>query len=169
MAANDEILKKMLQSKLFEYMSMDEAESLYAIAKHVHFKKGDYIIRENDEGDEFYWVLNGRIEIEITATNQDQKKVQLNTIQDGDLLGEMVLLGKNRRTANAIARTDCELVAWECAACFKIFNNNYHLGFRLMNNFAQILSNRIHEMNLRLRNTHDDFKSEDLLRLIRSS
>lgn len=169
MVANEEILKKMLQSKLFEYMSLAEVESMYRIAKHISFKRGDYIIQENEEGDDFYWILNGRVDIEITPAHGGQTKLKLNTLQDGDLLGEMVLLGKNRRTASARAVSDCELVAWDCAECFKVFNENSHLGFRLMNNFAQILANRIHEMNLKMRNTSEELRSEDFLRMLRSA
>lgn len=167
MTADKMILLKMLQSKLFEYMSLSEAETLYSIAKHVKFKKNDYIIHENDEGDEFYWIFEGRIDIETSTPVEPHKRILLNTLQEGDLLGEMVLLGKNRRTASARAVDDCELVAWNCADCFKIFNNDSHLGFRLMNNFAQILSHRIHEMNLRMRNNTEEFRSEDFLRLLR--
>ncbi len=169
MAAKEEILKKMLQSKLFEYMSLTEAESLYKIAKHVSYKRGEYIIQENEEGDEFFWIHSGRVDIEITSANGGSSKLHLNTIQEGDLLGEMVLLGKNRRTASARAVSDCELVAWDCAECFKVFNSDSHLGFRLMNNFAQILANRIHEMNLKMRNTSEDLRSEDFLRMLRSA
>src|SRR5687768_16942256 len=135
MSSNEIILQKMLKSKLFEYMSFSEADAFYGIAKQIELKRGNYLIRENEEGDEFYWILNGRIEIEITSPSDASKTVTLNTLQEGDMLGEMVLLGKNRRTASAKAISDCELIVWDCTECFKIFNEDSHLGFRLMNNF----------------------------------
>ncbi|MEZ4814396.1 MAG: cyclic nucleotide-binding domain-containing protein [Bdellovibrionota bacterium] len=168
MGSNEAILHKMLQSRLFEYMSLSEVESMYSIAKHVSFKAGDYIIQENEEGEDFFWIHAGRVSVEITAPDNSGKKVQLSTLNEGNLLGEMVLLGKNRRTASAKALTDCDLVSWKCTECFKIFNEDSHLGFRLMNNFAQILAHRIHEMNLRMRDNSEDLQS-DFLRYLRSA
>lgn len=168
MSSNDLILQKMLKSKLFEYMSFSEADAFYGIAKQIEVKRGSYIIKENEEGDEFYWILDGRVEIEITSPSDANKMVVLNTLQEGDMLGEMVLLGKNRRTASAKALTDVQLITWDCTECFKIFNEDTHLGFRLMNNFAHILAHRIHEMNLKIR-THTDDLHEDVMRLLRSA
>lgn len=166
--SEDLIIQKMLKSKLFEYMSFSEADTFYEIAKQVEFKRGSYIMRENEEGEEFYWILKGKVDIEITSPHDPTQSVLLNTLQEGDLLGEMVLLGKNRRTASAKATSDCELISWNCAECFKIFNNDSHIGFRLMNNFAQILAHRIHEMNLKMRNNTEDLH-HDVLRLLRSA
>lgn len=148
-------------------MSFSEVDSFYSISKPVEVKRGEYIIRENEENDEFYWILNGRIEVQITSPTDPPRMLPLNTLQEGDMLGEMVLLGKNRRTASAKALTDCELVCWDCTECFRIFNEDNHLGFRLMNNFAHILGNRIHEMNLKIRSNHTDDLHEDIMQLLR--
>ncbi len=164
---NQDILHKMLQSKIFQYLSMGELESLFSTGKKINFKAGETIVQEGQEGDEFYWIFKGRINIEINSKNE-QKFVNVATLKEGDLLGEMVLLGKNRRTASAKAHTDCEVVSWKCVDCLTLFEKDTHVGFRLMSNFAQILADRFQDMNMQVRNNSESMPP-DVLKLLRSA
>ena len=147
----DEIPQKMLESKLFQNLSPSEVDSLYAVGKLKTLKAGEIMVKENQEGEEFFWILSGRLTVYIGSVDGG-KHLELNVIKDGDIVGELVLLGKNRRTASVQAQSDCQVMSWNREDCVKLFHKDASLGYCLMSNFAQILGDRIQEMNLHVRN-----------------
>jgi CRP-like cAMP-binding protein len=64
---------------------------------------GHEIFRTGDEGHEMYVVLDGEVELQ-----RDGRR--LNVVGPGSLLGEMALIGNHRRSATAVALTECRLV-----------------------------------------------------------
>lgn len=160
-------LQKMIKSKFFQSLSVTDVEGLFRLGEQVTFAAGETLITEGEEGDHFYCILEGRVS--VTITSLEGKSVELVLLKDGDLLGEMVLLGKKRRTATATAHSDCKVLAWKCADCLRFFEIDTRLGFRLMTNFAQILSDRIHSMNLQVRNSATTPPAQDILKLLRTT
>jgi CRP-like cAMP-binding protein len=76
---------------------------LFANAKErERYAAGDVIFSAGDEASLMYVVLEGEVEVRLG----DQ---MLNQALPGDLLGEMALVSDHKRSATAVARTDCEL------------------------------------------------------------
>lgn len=67
------------------------------------YADGDWVFIEGQPGDVMYVVKSGKVDIVF----DDQV---LETIPAGGILGEMALVGYHTRSANAVARGDCELV-----------------------------------------------------------
>ncbi len=74
--------------------------------KNLHFKKGDVIFNERDEGEEMYFIDSGEIQIVKTIGDVD---VNIASLSSGDFFGEMALITGSRRVASAKAFTDCNL------------------------------------------------------------
>lgn len=70
----------------------------------VPYTAGQTIFREGDTGEHMYAVVSGEVDI-ITAG-----KV-LETVGEGGIFGEMTLIDHSPRSASAIAKTDCQVVA----------------------------------------------------------
>lgn len=68
------------------------------------FAAGDVIFAEGQAGDSMYAVIDGEVEI------RKRDKV-IDTISPGDVFGEMALIDQEPRSASAIARSDCRVVA----------------------------------------------------------
>ena len=64
------------------------------------FAKGELIFQEGDEGDEFFVVVRG--EVEIRSGNR-----RLETLGQNSIFGEMALIDESPRSATVIALTDC--------------------------------------------------------------
>jgi hypothetical protein len=77
-------------------------ESLARSLVPVEFARGEVIIREGDEGDRFYLVSEGRVDISA-------KGAPVNTVGPGDPLGEIALLKDIPRTATCTALTAVKL------------------------------------------------------------
>uniref|UniRef100_A0A8C1U954 cGMP-dependent protein kinase n=1 Tax=Cyprinus carpio TaxID=7962 RepID=A0A8C1U954_CYPCA len=70
-----------------------------------YYNKGDYIIREGEEGNTFYIIANGKIK--VTQSTQDHEEPQIiNTLGKGDYFGEKALISDDVRSANIIADED---------------------------------------------------------------
>lgn len=99
----EEFLKKV---RILESMDAYERQTIAdAFIKHK-FKKDDFVIKEGEEGDVFYFIVEG--EAKATKTiDGDLKKVM--EYKSGDYFGERALLKKEPRAANIQATSD-ELV-----------------------------------------------------------
>lgn len=73
----------------------------------VHFKKGDYIFRQNEIGDCAYLIEKGRVQILI---NKQNTEVPISVIGESEIFGEMALLDNLNRSASAQAMDDCTLI-----------------------------------------------------------
>ena len=72
------------------------------------FKAGDVICKEgSDAGGEAYVVHSGTVEIRRSF---DGTEKTLSTLGEGDLFGEIALFREARRSADAVAVTDVELL-----------------------------------------------------------
>lgn len=67
------------------------------------YPAGSTIFKKGDAGDTMFVVASG--EVDIMA---DGKVVD--TLSEGDLFGEMSLIDKQKRSADAVAKTDCALI-----------------------------------------------------------
>uniref|UniRef100_A0A3Q3EUK9 cGMP-dependent protein kinase n=1 Tax=Labrus bergylta TaxID=56723 RepID=A0A3Q3EUK9_9LABR len=67
-----------------------------------YYDKGEYVIREGEEGSTFYIIAQGKVK--VTQTTEDHKLPQIiNTLHKGDYFGEKALISDDVRSANIIA------------------------------------------------------------------
>lgn len=66
------------------------------------FKVGDVIFRQGDDGDGMYTILEGEVKILINGELID-------VLHKKNIFGEMALIDQEKRSATAIANTDCKL------------------------------------------------------------
>ncbi len=104
--------------------------------KNLHFKKGDVIFNERDEGKEMYLIDSG--EIQIVKTTGDAEKF-IAGLSSGNFFGDMALITGNRRSASAIAFTNCNLHAMDKETFFSNIANNRDFMEIVLLKFAQRL------------------------------
>ena len=78
--------------------SVDLREIVESLAKRVHHEACATLFRQGDEGETFYVVREG--EIEISALSPGGRRLALDVMRKGDLLGKIALFGGSR-TATA--------------------------------------------------------------------
>ncbi|XP_061135072.1 cGMP-dependent protein kinase 2 isoform X1 [Syngnathus typhle] len=70
-----------------------------------YYNRGDYVIREGEEGSTFYIIAQGKVK--VTQTTKGHKSPQvINTLQKGDYFGEKALISNDVRSANIVADDD---------------------------------------------------------------
>ncbi len=104
--------------------------------KSLHFKKGDVIFNELDEGEEMYFIDSGEIQIVKRIGDVD---VNIAYLSSGDFFGEMTLITGSRRVASAIAFTDCNLHVMDKEAFKSNITNNRDFENRILVTLARRL------------------------------
>jgi CRP-like cAMP-binding protein len=69
----------------------------------VTYSAGETIFSVGDPGDVMFAIKSGTVDIFFD-------EALLETVKEGGIFGEMALVDRSVRSANAIAKTDCELV-----------------------------------------------------------
>jgi CRP-like cAMP-binding protein len=120
-------------------------KSLRYTEKKLHFKEGNIIFKENDEGaKEMYFIDSGRIKI---VKKVGDTEATLATLDEGDFFGEMSLISGNQRSATAIAFTDCKLHTMDK----ETFEYNLSNDIKFMRKILETLTRRLEETDTNLK------------------
>ena len=92
---------------LFRRLDDPELMKLAEEVDQVSFKSGEEIFHEYDQGDALYLVESGAVRIWVH--DDDAEQITLSELKDGDFFGELSVLDKGERSANATAISDCVL------------------------------------------------------------
>jgi cAMP-dependent protein kinase regulator len=75
-------------------------------------KAGEYIIKQNDVGEEFYIIEQGEA-VATKVIKEGHEAEEVFAYQPGGYFGELALIKNEPRAANVIAKTDCNLLTLE--------------------------------------------------------
>jgi small-conductance mechanosensitive channel/CRP-like cAMP-binding protein len=95
------------QQPLFKCLSDEQLDTLIPRGRVVHFGRGEKIIRQGENGDSMFILVEGEANV-IVERNGTSKQVA--SLGAGDCFGEMSLLTGEQRSATILAGKDCEVV-----------------------------------------------------------
>lgn len=130
------IINIIKSSPLFFELFDNEIETIVENCNVMSLDKGEYIFKENDEGNEIFLILTGAASVKKAGTVLAQLK-------KGDLFGEMVLLEEKIRTADVVASTYTDVLVMDFDAIFGIFKKNPKIFSLLMLNLCRLLAKRL--------------------------
>jgi CRP/FNR family cyclic AMP-dependent transcriptional regulator len=94
---------------IFSELTDADFSSLAKVSNRRRYPKDSVVFFENEQGDFFFMILEGRIK--VTILGDDGREVILSLLGSGDFFGEMALLDNEPRSATAIAVEDSELLS----------------------------------------------------------
>lgn len=103
------------------------------------FPAGKVIFEEGDPGEQMYAVKDGEVDIVVHG-----KTVE--TIGPGGVFGEMCLIDSGTRSARAVARTDCQLVAVDGRRFSFLIQQTPQFALQVM----KIMAERLRRIDARL-------------------
>lgn len=146
----DTVTRSLAAISLFEGLDVDQIQQITKLGVNKRFRRGEALIEQSSLGNEFFVLLAGRVSIKITGPNQEA--VEVASLKDGDVIGETILLGKIRRVATVEAKDDVICMAWRSDSLLSFFEKNPECGYRFMKNMARVLSEKISNSNMVVRN-----------------
>jgi sulfate permease, SulP family len=145
-----------LDLKQIELFREFDGKVLDELCQCVHertLRAGEMVFRRGDEGDEIFLVRRGIVRILLPL--KGGKRHHLATFGRGDFFGEMAFLDRGRRSADAEARTDCELYVLSRREFNTHVYNDAVLGVRVFARIARAISLHLRQTNSELRVIED--------------
>lgn len=104
MRPEDREVRELIEGlRLFQSLTEKELSTISSWARVVKVGPGDFVIKETEQGDCMYIVLEG--DVEIFTFDEDDKIVMLATLTRGNHFGEQALMPGSSGERNAYART----------------------------------------------------------------
>lgn len=110
-----------------------EKHGLNTFAHNFHaafFEPGEYLMRMGEEGDAAYVLLEG--EVDVIVGEDTENEVVIDRVGPGEIIGEVALLSKGRRTASIRATCDTHCVVLDRQRFQKDLANNPHQALKLL-------------------------------------
>ena len=126
---------------IFSELTDADIASLARLSARRRFPKDTVVFFENEEGDSFFMILEGRIK--VTILGDDGREVILTMLGPGDFFGEMALLDNEPRSATAIAVEETELLSLNRADFQSVLTDNRSISTALI----KVLSARLRRAN----------------------
>ena len=117
-----------------------------------NYEKGEEIFHELDPGETLYVIVQGVVDVMISRPLESGNDIKIAPLKAGSCFGEISLVDGCFRSASVEAHMDVELLAISDAQLRALFGNDNEIGYIFMLNTARILSTRIRDANMRLRN-----------------
>lgn len=121
--------------------------------RRLEFKKGDIVLKENEEGDYFYFVTSGKLAV---YKDYAGKKIPVAEVHELQAIGEMSLIDRKHRSATAVALTDVQVLKItkaaidkqisECPLWFQVIIKNMVERLRMTDDIVK--RNNIHDSEL---------------------
>jgi CRP-like cAMP-binding protein len=139
------ITKKLRNISLFVKFKDDchAIEKIRGIIEMRSFQKGDFIIKEGDQGDEMFILSRGRVSIEKRTLKDDSYTVVKLTDEMNVFFGELALMDDDVRSASVIAETDCECMVIKKADFDQLGDSDTRIGLYVTREIAKILAGRL--------------------------
>ncbi len=94
---------------MFADLAEEDLVSLAGMMTLRQFKKGSFVISQNDRGSVMYLLVAGRVKVSLASP--EGKELALNYLEAPSHFGEMSLVDAEPRSADVIAVTDTEVLA----------------------------------------------------------
>jgi CRP-like cAMP-binding protein len=121
------------QVPLFSHLSRRQLKRLADSATEERYMEGARIVRQGDEGDSFFIIIEGQARV----TDRGGKTV--NELLPGDFFGEISLLDGGVRTATVVSETPMRMLVLKRNAFRKIVSEDSAVAVKLLEYAAALL------------------------------
>lgn len=125
---------------LFRHLNYKELVKVLNQTQQNTYQDGEMVIEEQSDGDEFYIILSG--EVEVTKGGRP-----LTVLGPGVHFGEMALVDRSPRSATVRARGETRLMSLSRRSFYQLVRTEAVLSSKLLWSFVQVLSHRLRATN----------------------
>ncbi len=149
----EEVLPKLVKLRLFSDFDLKNEndrrilKSVYETMSIENFNKGDLIIREGDEGDNFFILYNGSIQVKRTTPAGDSIALADLNHEQNICFGESAIINNGPRSATVVAKTECQCIVLTSKKFNALCEKEPLLGYRVLMVLAKDMAKTISVMN----------------------
>jgi CRP/FNR family transcriptional regulator, cyclic AMP receptor protein len=139
------------ETELFRDLTGEQIGKILSISKKETFSEGQAIMREGDDGDTMYIILEGTVEVvkslvrgdpDEEVDEKDKVFVRLDASRHA-VFGEIGLFEAMKRTATIKTVTKCQFLKIKRSDFLLLTDADHELGYRIFFNLAGIVSARL--------------------------
>lgn len=120
--ATEEVIPLLRNVSFFEGLSDEDLDQVAAIVRKVSAEEDEILFREGDQGDAFFIVHEGGVELTVARPSGQVEKLALR--RSGEAFGEMALLNDAPRSATARAAKASRLIRIDKSAFQDLLGEN---------------------------------------------
>ena len=138
------------ETEIFRGLTREQIGKILRISSKVIFSEDEVIMREGEDGDTMYIILEGTVEVVKSLVkgdpDEEDKKNKVFTRLDASvhaIFGEIALLETMKRTATIKTVTKCQFYEMKKDDFLRLAEADHELGYRILLNLARIVSARL--------------------------
>ena len=140
----------------FAGLSGEDADAVLAPARSSRFPKTTEVFAQDEEARHFYLLLSGYVR--VVRTTPEGEQIIARYINEGELFGIAVAMGRTTYPASAVAAVDCVVVSWPNSAWQELqsrvpgFGANAYqtIGARLQDTQARVMDMATRQVEQRI-------------------
>jgi len=140
----------LLGHPFFQGMKPEHLDVLVGCALNVRFSQGSLIFRAGEQGDYFYVLRQGRVQLEMPRPRHEP--IRIVELSDGEVFGWSWLVPPYVWRFDARAKEPTRAVQLNGRCLREKWDKQHDLGFELLRRFADLSSHRIESVNRALLN-----------------
>lgn len=146
---------------LFVTMDDEERTAIAAIMEEAHIEEDTVIFHENDQGG-VLWIIN-RGKVELSVVDEEDEKVIVDILEEGEFFGEMSLLDGGTRSTTAIALTDVHAFTLERDDFLDLLRHRSDTAFDVVSALARRIRKTDYLLRRSVRNPNDVVEERETL------
>ncbi len=149
------LIEKLIKAPLFKGLTKEEMERVLSVGREIKWGEGDTVITEGEMGETMYIIYSGSVKVSKRLTlpqfsderGQSEKTLIKMDAVEPIVVGEVAMLTKAERSATITATKECLVLEIYGPDLAKLCEADTKIGFKIMGNLAQLLSERLRQAN----------------------
>lgn len=132
---------------LFQHLAPQQMDALHRRVKTIRYRRGETIFLPGDPSDFVYFLHHGRVK--LSYLDESGKRFMLTICKQGELFGEMAMLGERQRRLIAEALEDVEVCILDSGDLTSFMAEHPDLALRITKTIGarmSTLENRLEDM-----------------------
>lgn len=138
-AFENKLIEELRRVDFLENLTDEELQMLAGAVRIHEFGAGEVLVRQGDEGDSFFIIRRGSVEVVVEHNNGQRAHVA--DLRPPAFFGEIALMTGEQRNATVIARTDVEVLEMDRDAFTRLFHNHPDVTTRI----GEVIATRLTE------------------------
>ena len=134
----------------FASLTDEEIKSIAMISEEEKYEANTFIFRERDQAEKLLVLIEGSVDIMVNTDEEGLERETVSTLTHGDVFCWSAVVEPNVLTASALAATPVTVVAIDGAGLRAMFELDCHLGYRILQKSAEIISSRLRDTRIQM-------------------
>jgi CRP/FNR family cyclic AMP-dependent transcriptional regulator len=134
----------------FANLTEEELKSIAMISEEKSYEANTFIFRERGKAEKLFVLVKGSVDIMVDTDEEGLQHETVSTLSHGDAFCWSAVVEPYTLTASAFAATPVTMIAIDGAGLRAMFELDCHLGYRILQKAAQVISSRLKDTRIQM-------------------